>query len=102
MVCQNYAPSNEQQRIIMKQIVNKAPTELEYVERSVFLKEVNSRNLWVFELGTQECVNPIWIYVAFQQNDRQHDQNLNNDTFYRLPILVLKPLLETRSTLMLE
>ena len=26
---------------------------------------------------------PIWIIVAFQQNDRQNDQNLNNDTFYR-------------------
>ena len=29
----------------------------------------------------------IWIYVGFQQNDRQHDQNLNNDTFVRLPII---------------
>ena len=35
-------------------------------------------------MGTQEGINvPIWIYVAFQQNDRQNDLNLNNDTFYR-------------------
>ena len=35
-------------------------------------------------MGTQEGVNvPIWIFVAFQQNDRQNDRNLNNDTFYR-------------------
>ena len=48
------------------------------------MKEVNTQNLWTFELGTQEGVNvPIWIFVAFQQNDRQNDQNLNNDTFYR-------------------
>ena len=26
---------------------------------------------------------PIWIFVAFQQNDRQNDQNLNTDIFYR-------------------
>ena len=25
------------------------------------------------------------IYVVFQQSDRQHDQNLNNDTSCRLP-----------------
>ena len=48
------------------------------------MKEVNIRNLWTFELGTQEGINvPIWIFVAFQQNDRQNDQNLNNDNFYR-------------------
>ena len=51
------------------------------------MKEVNTQNFWTFELGTQEGVNvPIWIYVAFQQHDRQHDQTLNNDTFYRMPV----------------
>ena len=38
----------------MKQITDKLPTELRYVERSVFMKEVNTQNLWSFELGTQE------------------------------------------------
>ena len=28
----------------------------------------------------------IWIIVGFQQRDRQNSQNLNNDTFYRLPV----------------
>ena len=38
-------------------------------------------------MGTQEGVNvPIWIYVSFQQTDRQRDQNLNNDTLYRMPV----------------
>ena len=37
----NYTPSIEQQRILMKQIVDKTPTELHYPEKSVFLKEVN-------------------------------------------------------------
>ena len=54
------------------------------MERSVFKKEVNTQSLCTFELGTQEGINvPIWIIVGFQQIDRQHDQNLNNNIFYR-------------------
>ena len=72
----------------MNQMKNESPTNLHYPERSVFMKEVNTQNFWSFELGRQEGVNvPIWIYVVFQQNDRQHDQNLNNDTFVRLPVI---------------
>ena len=84
----HYTPSMQQQAILSKQIINKTPTEIKYPERSVFMKEVNTQNFWTFELGTQESINiPIWIFVAFQQNDRQHDQNLNNDTFVRLPVI---------------
>ena len=70
----------------MKQITDKIPTELRYVERSVFMKEVNTQNLWSFELATHENMNvPIWNIVGFQQRDRQDSQNLANDTFCRLP-----------------
>ena len=52
------------------------------------MKEVNTQNFWTFELGTQEGINvPIWIIVGFQQMDRQNNQNLNNDTFVRLPVI---------------
>ena len=71
----------------MKQITDKIPTERRYVERSVFLKEVDTQNLWSFELGTHENMNvPIWIVVRFQQRDRQDSQKLAKDTFCRLPI----------------
>ena len=71
----------------MTQIKKNTPTLLHYIERSVFMKELKTQNLWTFELGSQEGVNdPIWIFVAFQQSDRQNDQNLNNDTFYRPPV----------------
>ena len=84
----HYTPSIQQQSILSKQIINKTPTEINYPERSVFMKEVNTQNFWTFELGTQEGINiPTWIFVAFQQNDRQHNQNLNNDTFVRLPVI---------------
>ena len=84
----HYTPSIQQQSILSKQIINKTPTEIIDPERSVFMKEVNTQNFWTFELGTQEGVNiPTWIFVGFQQNDRQHDQILNNDTFVRLPVI---------------
>ena len=83
----HYEPSLEEYTKLQTQIKNKTPANLHYPERSVFMKEVNTQNFWTFELGTQEGVNvPIWVFVAFQQHDRQHDQTLNNDTFYRMPV----------------
>ena len=41
----HYTASPKEQGIIMKQIQDKIPTELRYVERSVFMKEVNAQNL---------------------------------------------------------
>ena len=80
----HYSPNLEENNKLMIQIKKNTPTLLHYPERSVFMKQVNTQNLWNFELGTQEGINaPIWIFVAFQQIDRQNDQNLNNDTFYR-------------------
>ena len=83
-----YIPSIDQQTILFKQIRDKTPTQLYYPERSIFMKDVNTQKFWTFELGTQEGINfPIWIIVGFQQMDRQNDQNLNNDTFDRLPVI---------------
>ena len=39
-----YTPSLSQEKIIMSQIVNKKPTELRYVESSVFMKEVKTQS----------------------------------------------------------
>ena len=67
--------------------MSETPTELQYVERSVLKKEVNTQNFWTFESGTQERINvPICIIVGFQQRDRPDSQKLNNGTFYRPPV----------------
>ena len=80
----HYSPNLEEYTKLMTQIKKNSPTLIHYPERSVFMKEVNTQNLWNFELGTQEGINvPIWIFVAFQQSDRQNSQNENNVTFYR-------------------
>ena len=84
----HYIPSMSQQAIMSKQILDKTPTALRYVELSVFMKEVNNQNLWNFELGSQQNMNvPIWIIIGFQQQDRQDSQNLNTDAFCRLPVV---------------
>ena len=92
----HYIPSMSQQAIMSDQTLKKTPTELIYVERSVFMKEVNNQNLWNFELGSQENMNvPIWIIIGFQQQDRQDSQNLNNDTFCRLPVVSAQSVIGT-------
>ena len=53
----HYLANLKEQGVLMNQVTDKIPTELRYVERSVFRKEVNTQNLWSFELGTQEGVN---------------------------------------------
>ena len=84
----HYTPSIQQQSTSSKQVLSKTPTELRYVERSVFMKQVNNQNLWNFELGSHENINvPIWIIIGFQQRDKQDSQKLNNDTFCRLPVV---------------
>ena len=84
----HYTPSIQQRSTLSKQILSKIPTELKHVERSVSMKEVNNQNVWNFELGSHENMNvPIWIIIGFQQRDRQDSQNLNNDTFCRLPVV---------------
>ena len=92
----HYTPSMQQQNILSKQIINKTPTEIKYPERSVSMKEVNTQNFWTFELRTQKGINiPTWIFVAFQQNDRQHNPNLNNGTFIRLPVISAQVVIRT-------
>ena len=92
----HYTPSIQQQSILSKQISSKTPTELRYIEQSVYMKEVNNQNLWNFELGSQESMNvPVWIIIGFQQRDRQDSQNLDIDTFSSLPVVIAQCLIGT-------
>ena len=92
----HYIPSMAQQGILSDQILNNRPTQLRYIERSVFMKEVNNQNIWNFELGSQENMNvPIWTIIGFQQQDRQDSQNLNNDNFCRLPVVSAQYVIST-------
>ena len=97
----HYTPSIQQQSILSKQVLIKTPTELRYVERSVFMKEVNNQNPWSFKLRSQESMKvPIWFIIRFQQQDRQdrQDQKLSIDTFCRLPIVSAQCIIGTKKT----
>ena len=60
------------------------------------MKEVYNQNLWNFELGSSESMNvSIWIIIGFQQRERQDSQNLNNDTFCRLPVVSAQGIIGT-------
>ena len=84
----HYTPSLNEYNKLMAQVQQKSPTNHHYRGRSVSMKEVNTHNFWTFELGIQEGLNVlIWVFVVFQQMDRQNDQKLNNDTFVRLPVI---------------
>ena len=50
----------------MDQILDKDPTELYYMERIVFRKDVNTNNNWTFELGNSGESTPTFIIVRFQ------------------------------------
>ena len=78
----HYVPILENQQLVFNQIINKDPTELNYTERSVFRKDVNTNNYWTFELGNSggEAAQstPTFLIVGFQAHD--------NAIFDRLPI----------------
>ena len=76
----HFTPSFPKQVILSIRVLSKTPTELLYKERSVFLKEIKNQNLWNCQLGSQKSMKvPIWIFVGFQQRDRQDSQILNYD-----------------------
>ena len=67
----HYTPSIHQQCFLFKQSLNKTPTELKYIARSVFMKEVNNQNVPNFELSSQESMYVhVWIIKRFQQRGR--------------------------------
>ena len=45
----NYSPNLEKYNKLITQIKKNTPTLLHFPERSVFMKEVNTQNLWTFE-----------------------------------------------------
>ena len=82
-----YTPSIPQQSLLSKQILSKTATELQYVESSVFMTEVKTQKLRIFEIGTHEVINVhIWIVVGFKQKERQDSQKICKDTFFRLSV----------------
>ena len=48
-------------------------------------------------MGSQESMkDTIWIFLGFQQRDREDGQNLNNDTFCKLPVVSAQAIIGTK------
>ena len=62
----HYVPSMENQPLVLNQILDKDPTELYYIERTVFRKDVNTNNNWTFELGNSGESTPTYVIIGFQ------------------------------------
>ena len=57
----HYTPSIQQQSILSKQILSKTPTQIQYPERSVFMKEVNTQNTQNFcQTSSNICSSRYW------------------------------------------
>ena len=82
----HYVPNLENQQIVMDQILNKDPTELHYLERVVFRKDVNTNNNWTFELGSSSEPSRIFVIVGIQARNKIDSQTHNNAAFDKLPI----------------
>ena len=83
----HYTPGIEELGIISKQILNKTLTELPYVKKTLFLEDVDTPNLWIFDLGSQRrVIVPVWIIVGFEERTRSNQHFLNIDTFCRPPV----------------
>ena len=82
----HYIPSMENQQLVMDQILDKDPTEIYYMERIVFRKDVNTNNNWTFELGNSGESTPTFVIVGFQARNKIDSQTHDNAMFDRLPV----------------
>ena len=82
----HYIPSMENQQLVMDQILDKDLTELYYMERIVFRKDVNTNNNWTFELGNSGESTPTFVIVGFQARNKIDSQTHDNAIFDRLPV----------------
>ena len=66
----HFAPSLENQQIMMDQLLNKDPTGSYYMERIVFKKDVNTFNNWTFDSGNSGESTPTFVMVGFQARNK--------------------------------
>ena len=60
----HYTPSTDQQAILSEQNLSETPPKHQYVERTVFTKDVNTQTFSTLELGSQKALMVlIWMIV---------------------------------------
>ena len=76
-------PDGGQQSLLPKRDLTKIPADHYFIQRSLFFKEVDTRNLCISESGAQERKKiPILVIARFQKRNRQSSQQFRKDIFY--------------------
>ena len=61
----HYTPSISNNKLLLEHSVSKAPTELSYIKRSSYMKDVTTENNSTFELGVGDGIEiPIYVIVG--------------------------------------
>ena len=82
----HFTHSLENQQIMMDPLLNKDPTELYYMKRIVFRKDLNTKNKWIIDLGNSGESTPTFVKVGFQDRNKNDSQTHDNAIRDQLPI----------------
>ena len=67
----HYTPKISNQNLMLGHIVSIAATQLLYIKRSSFTKDVTIENNWAFKLGVVDGIDfPIYVIVGFMQREQ--------------------------------
>ena len=84
----HYTPSIPNKNFMLEHIISKTSTDLSYIKRSSYMKEVTTEDNSSFEGGVGDGIDiPIYIAVGFMQRDQFSQQHQKNDTFYRSTVV---------------
>ena len=82
-----YDPTSTQQGFLSYHIVSIAPTELHYLEGSVFRKELKAQNDWKFELDVLNEIDvSFYVSAGLQERALRDHQEHNNIICVRLTV----------------
>ena len=85
----HYTPNISNQNLMLGHIVSNAATELSFIKRSSYMKDVTTKNNWTFEFGVEDGIEiPIYVIVGFMQRDQFNEHYHNNDSFYRQSVVI--------------
>ena len=90
----------ENQQLVMKQVRVNSTTELYYIERIDFRKDVNTSS-WAFELKVSGESSPIFVVVGFQARNKIASQLYINAVFDRLPASNVVRKIASKNTLLM-
>ena len=77
-----YTPRISNEKLMLGHIVSKAATELSYIKKSSYMKDVTSENNWTSELGVGDGNDiPIYREVGFIQRDQFNQQHQKKTHF---------------------